>query len=115
MRTGRRLLLAFILTAVVATPAVAMIADPFGAIEVADPTGRPGELIYNGPSLAVDGAGNALWIGYARTSGDDQMAVFERCGASWQRKLVGTPQENWLGEGIRVTPERDRDGRVAGR
>ena len=104
MRTGRRLLLAFVLTAVVATPAVAMIADPFGAIEVADPTGRPGELIYNGPSLAVDGAGNALWIGYARTSGDDQMAVFERCGASWQRKLVGTPQENWLGEGIRVTP-----------
>ena len=105
MRTGRRLLLALALTVAVATPAAALIADPFGAIEVADPTGRPGELIYDGPSLAVDGAGNAAWIGYARTSGDDQMAVFERCGATWQRKLVGTPQENWLGEGIRVTPD----------
>ena len=41
----------------------------------------------------------------ARTSGDDQIAVFERCGATWQRQLVGTPQENWLGEGIRVTPD----------
>ena len=106
MRTGRRLLLAVVLAVVVAAPAVALTADPFGAVEVADPTGRPGELIYNGPSLAVDGAGNALWIGYAATrSGDDQMAVFERCGATWQRKLVGTPQENWLGEGIRVTPD----------
>ena len=108
MKLGRRLLLALVLTAIVAAPAAAaaLIADPFGAVEVADPTGRPGELIYNGPSLAVDGAGNALWIGYApRTSGDDQIAVFQRCGATWQRQLVGTPQENWLGEGIRVTPD----------
>lgn len=107
MRTGCRVVLAFVLAFLIAVPvAVAVTADPFGPIEMIDQGERPGDLVYNGPVLGVDGAGNALWLGYARDShGDDQAEVFERCGTTWNRSVLGTPQGNWLGEGIRVAPD----------
>jgi hypothetical protein len=101
-------LLAPVLALLVAAPvALAVTADPFGPVEVVDAGGRPGDLIFDGPLIGVDGAGNALWAGYARDaeSGDDQMAVFERCGTTWNRTLLGAPQENWIGVGLRVAPD----------
>jgi hypothetical protein len=108
MRIGRRAVLPVVLALVLGVPvAAAVTADPFGPVEVVDPGGRPGDLVYNGPVVGVDGAGNALWMGYARDpgSGDDQAAVFARCGGTWTRSLVGAPQENWSGEGVRVAPD----------
>lgn len=108
MRSGLRLLLTAALVLTVAAPAaVAMTADPFGTVEVVDPIGRPGDLSADTPLIGMDGAGNALWVGYARDAGtgDDQVAVFERCGATWKRSLVGSPQEHWLGEGLFVAPD----------
>jgi hypothetical protein len=108
MRIVRRVVLAVVLALVVSVPvSAAVMADPFGPVEVVDPGGRPGDLVYNGPVLGVDGAGGALWLGYAREAGgsDDQAAVFERCGSTWVRSLLGTPQKNWVGEGIQVAPD----------
>ena len=66
MRNAQHLLRRIVLVAavggLVAVPvALAVSADPFGPIEVADPTWRPRPLFNDdAPVLGVDGAGNAL-------------------------------------------------------
>ena len=80
----------------VAVPvAGALMADPFGSSEVADPTWQPRPLfVDSAPVLGVDGAGNALLGTLARNAqGNEQLAVYERCGsgpATWTRTLLGT-------------------------
>ena len=57
-------------------------------------------------SLGVDAAGNALFATFDRaTNGDDQVAVYERCGTTWNRKLVGSPANNFFGYGMQVAPD----------
>lgn len=42
--------------------ALAVLADPFGPVEVADPTWRPGSLFDDAAPLAgADGAGTCCW------------------------------------------------------
>jgi hypothetical protein len=84
--------------------ALAVSADPWGAAETVDPTYRPPGLFNDDASrLAVDGSGNALWASFARNSkGDDQPAIYERCGTTWQRTLLGTPVEHFFGTGLEI-------------
>ena len=108
----RRIVLVAVLSGTVAVPvALAMSADPFGPIEVADPTYNPKPLFNDDASvLGVDGSGNALLATLARNAqSDDQLAVLERCGSApvmWQRTLLGTPSQNFLPIGLKVA----RDG-----
>src|ERR1044072_3459911 len=84
--------------------ALAVSADPWGPAEVADPTSWPPGL-FGDPAaqLAVDGDGNALWASFPRnTQGDDQPAIYERCGTTWQRTLLGTPVEHFFGTGLEI-------------
>ncbi|WP_211233020.1 hypothetical protein [Solirubrobacter soli] len=99
----RRLLPAIAIVVFGVVPAaLAVSADPWGAVEVADSTTRPPGLFNDDASqLAVDANGNALWASFARNSkGDDQLAIYERCGTTWQRTLLGTPAANFFGTGI---------------
>ena len=52
----------------------------------------------------MDSSGNALWATLDRASGDDQMAVYERCGTTWNRSLLGSPGNNFTGSGLKVAP-----------
>jgi len=84
--------------------ALAVSADPWGPAETADPTYWPPGL-YNDDAaqLAVDKDGNALWASFARNNqSDDQMAIYERCGTTWQRTLLGTPVEHFFGTGLEI-------------
>ena len=87
--------------------AVAVIADPFGPVEVVHPVLKPWDLqSEHDPILGVDAAGNALFATFDRdTNGDDQVAVYERCGTTWNRTLVGSPANNFFGYGLRVAPD----------
>ncbi len=119
MRNAQHLLRIVLIAAVgvlVAVPvAGALMADPFGPIEVADPTWRPRPLFVDtAPVLGVDGAGNALLGTLARNAqGDEQLAVYERCGsapATWTRTLLGTAVKNFFPVGLKVA----KDGTAMG-
>ena len=115
MRTAqlfRRIVLLALLGALCGVPvALAMSADPFGSIEVADPTFRPKPRFNdNATVLGVDGAGNALLLTLARNAqGREQLAVYERCGnapVTWDRTLLGTAVQNFEPGDLKVA----RDG-----
>ena len=111
MRNAQHLLRIVLMATVgvlVAVPvAGALMADPFGPSEIADPTWQPRPLFVDtAPVLGVDGAGNALLGTLARNAqGNEQLAVYERCGsgpATWTRTLLGTPVQNFLPVGLKV-------------
>jgi hypothetical protein len=108
----RRIVLLATLGGLGAVPvALAVSADPFGAIEVADPTFRPKPRFNdNATVLGVDGAGSALLATLARNAqGSEQLAVYERCGSAavtWERTLLGTPVQNFEPGDLKVA----RDG-----
>jgi hypothetical protein len=108
----RRIALGAALGGFVGVPvALAVSADPFGSIEVADPTLRPKPRFNDDATvLGVDGAGNALWATFARNAqGNEQFAVYERCDGApvkWERTLLGTPVQNFEPGDLKVA----RDG-----
>ena len=106
MRASRRVLVTAVVVVLGAvTAAVAVAAGPFGPPEPVDPDWRPADLFEtDAPLLGVDGSGNALWATFHRASGDDQMAVYERCGTTWNRSLLGSPGNNFTGSGLKVAP-----------
>ena len=107
MRALRRILVPAVLSVLIAVPvAAAVVADPFGPVEVVHPVWKPWDLyLEGGPILGVDASGNALFATFHRTSGDDQVAVYERCGTAWNRTLVGSPANDFVGYGLRVAPD----------
>ena len=108
MRALRRILVPAVLSVLIAVPVAAavVVADPFGPVEVVHPVWKPWDIYLEGvPILGVDAAGNALFATFHRTNGDDQVAVYERCGTTWNRTLVGSPANNFVGYGLRVAPD----------
>jgi len=107
MRALRRILVPAVLSVLIAVPvAAAVVADPFGPVEVVHPIWKPWDVFLEGaPILGVDASGNALFATVDRTTGDDQVAVYERCGTTWNRTLVGSPANDFNGYGLRVAPD----------
>jgi hypothetical protein len=107
MRAFRRIVVPAVLSVLIAVPvAAAVVADPFGPVEVVHPVWKPWDLyLEGGPIVGVDSSGNALFATFDRTSGGDQVAVYERCGNTWSRTLVGAPADNFFGYGLRVAPD----------
>ncbi|HEX6021615.1 MAG TPA: hypothetical protein VFZ00_06430 [Solirubrobacter sp.] len=104
MRALRRILVLAAICLVAVPTAVAMTADPFGPPEVVDPEWWP-QIDYSNALLAVDGSGNALWASFVRDDeGDEQMAIYERCGTTWTRRLLGTPTDQVYIVGVKVAP-----------
>ena len=55
-------------------------------------------------------------LSFARTSGETQVAVYERCGDDVEPDTVGPPANDFLVSlGLKVARRRHRDGRLAGR
>src|SRR5690348_11222318 len=84
---------------------VALAADPFGAPEVADPVMRAGfsDFPDDAPVIGVDGAGNAvLASSFHDAKGNEQLAIYGRCGTTWQRTLLGTATADFRGTGLEV-------------
>ena len=108
----RRIALAIALIVFGVVPAaVALTADPFGPVEVADPTWHPGSFFNGGqrPFVGADGAGNVLLATAFRSGGNDQLAVYERCGAgpvTWQRTVLTSAAKGVESQSMRVA----RDG-----
>src|SRR3954471_6384076 len=103
----RRIVLLATLGGLGAVPvALAVSADPFGSIEVVDPTYRPRPLFNDDASvLGVDGAGNALW---ATIASNAQTAIYERCGSApvtWNRTVLGAPTPDFLPVAMKVAPD----------
>jgi hypothetical protein len=107
MRLPRILTIAAVGVFGVVPAALAVMADPFGGPEVADPTWRPATFFTDGtPFFGADNAGNAL-LGtiYRDSSSDDQMAVYERCGTgpvTWQRTVLSDVDGGVIPSGLRI-------------
>jgi hypothetical protein len=110
MRLRRRLRRSAAVAAAVgaALAAPALGAGAFGPVAVVDPDWWPGGKFPDSSAvLGVDGAGNPVWATFARNAaGREQPAVYERCGATWKRTLLGTPADSFSGYGVKV----GRDG-----
>jgi hypothetical protein len=103
MRALPRILVSSIVAVLIGVPvALAAMADPFGAPEVSDPKWWPSE--FASPILRADADGHAYWLSFIRNEdGDDQVAVYERCGGTtWTPTLIGTPADNLYVVGMQV-------------
>ena len=104
----RRLILMTAIVVLGAVPtALAVSADPFGPVEVADPTWRPGSFFSDAsPFVGSDASGNVLLGTIHRdANSDDQFAVYERCGSgpvTWQRTVLTDVDDGIVPLGLRV-------------
>ncbi len=107
----RRLSLTFAIALFVGVPAaLAVTADPFGPVEVADPTWHPAtNFNSSSPFVGADASGDLLLGTIFRDSkSNDQFAVLERCGSgpvTWQRTVLTTATNGVTPEGLRVAAD----------
>lgn len=84
--------------------ALAVTADPFGPIEIADPVYRPGPLFNDSATVAgADAGGNVSLATLHRTSGAaDQLNVLDRC-TGWEGTVVSASPKDIVPVGLKVS------------